>query len=469
MEDDMFFSEGDDEIVELVKRYEAEKKNKITSFFDVSDFEEIINYYIENYDFNKALDVIVTATSQHPQSTAFQLKKAQIYIESGQPVKSIKILRNIEVLESGNPEFYIMKGSAYSLTGNISKALTYYNKAVDLDKDNEEEISYGISIILQHNGFYKESVNFLERAFHKNPKNKRYLYDLGLAYEKMDNLEKSINFYLKYIDEHPFSETTWYNLGVIYNKLGYKKNALEAFDFAIAINNENTFAIFHKANILTDQGKYRDALKEYFDYIRIEDDSIEGIIGIGFCYEKLRKYDIANKYYRKAIKEEPEFSEGWYGLASIAYEKENFDQSIANLTKAIKLDPDNTEYLTFLAQLLELTGKIEKAYNVYKKALEIEPENNDYKTEMVEMLLKNKLWKETLLEVNIDQKDKNISSLEYCYMAIANFGLGNENKGLFYLNTALKIDPEIIDTFYSFFAKGKDIKPIKKLIKNYKN
>ena len=357
MEEDSFFSEEDDEVTDLVKRYEAAKANRSTNFFDVSDFESIINYYIDIFNFNKALEVIVQAAKQHPQSSTIQLKKAHVLVERGQPLKSMKILKDIEILESGNPEFYIMKGTAYSLMGDITKALKSYNKAVDSDVDNEEEILFGIALSLQHQNFFKESVDFLERAQHINPGNNKYLYELGFAYEKMGDSERSVKLYLKYLDEDPFSEKAWYRLGIVYNKLGRKKDALEAFDFTIAINDENSLAIYNKANILSDMDKYEEALIEYLSYAKIEYESVDGIIAVAYCYERLGKYDLAEDYYRKAIAEEPEYAEGWSGLASIAYEKDNFEESIYYIKRAIILEPDNSEYQIFLVQVLDVIGE----------------------------------------------------------------------------------------------------------------
>jgi len=468
MEEDRFFSEEDDEITDLVKRYETAKANRKSDFFDVSDFESIINYYIEISNFNKALEVIVQATKQHPQSSTIQLKKAQILVERGQPLKSMKILRDIEVLESGNPEFYIMKGTTYSLMGDITRALKSYNKAVDSDGDNEEEILYGIALSLQHQNFFKESVNFLERAVHLNPGNNRYLYELGFAYEKMGDPKRSVKLYLNFLDEDPFSESAWFNLGVLYNKLGKKKEALEAFDFAIAINDENAIAIFNKANILADKGKYREALIEYLNYVEIEYESVDGVIAVAYCYERLGKYDLAEEYYRKAIAEEPEYAEGWNGLAGVEYERDNFDETVFCLKRAVKLDPDNSEYQVFLAQVFDLIGEAGGSYNAYKKALEIDPDNDDYKLELAEMLVKNRLWTEAILELDVEQEENNMSIHNYCYLAIANFGVGNEKKGLFYLDKTLKINSGIMDTFYIFYPEWKTNTKIRKLIKKYK-
>jgi len=468
MEEDRFFLEEDDEITDMVKRYEAAKTNRRSIFFDVSDFESIINYYIEILNFNKALEVIAQAAKQHPKSSTIQLKRAQVLIERGQPLKSIKILRDIEVLESGNPEFYIMKGTAYSLMGDITRALISYNKAVESDVDNEEEILYGIALSLQHQNFFKESVNFLERAKHLNPGNNRYLYELGFAYEKMGDPERSVKLYLRYLDEDPFSENAWYRLGIVYNKLGRKKAALEAFDFAIAINDENALAIFNKANIFADKGKYKEALIEYLNYVEIEYESVDGIIAVAYCYERLGKYDLAEEYYRKAIAEDPEYAEGWNGLAGIAYERDNFEETVFCLKRAIKLDPDNSGYQVFLAQVFDLIGEAGGSYNAYKKALEIDPDNDDYKLELAEMLVKNRLWTETILELDEEQEENDMSIHSYCYLAIANFGIGNEKKGLFYLDKTLKINPGIMNTFYIFYPEWKTNMRIGKLIKKFK-
>ncbi len=265
-----------------------------------------------------------------------------------------------------------------------------------------------------------------------------------------------------------FSENTWFNLGVIYNKLGKKKDALEAFDFTLAVNDRNAFAIFYKANILTDQGKYKEALIEYLDYIEIEYESIDGIMGIAYCYERMGKYDLAEEYYRKAIAGEPEYAEGWNGLAGIAYERDNFEESIFCLKRAIKLDPDNPEYRVFLAQVLDLIGEPGGAYNAYKKALEIDPDNDDYKLELAEMLVKNRLWTETLLELEMEQEGNDMSLHNYCFLAIANFGIGNEEKGLSNLDKALKINPEIMDTFYVYYSEGLTNIKIRRLVENYK-
>ena len=60
---------------------------------------------------------------------------------------------------------------------------------------------------------------------------------------KLRILKTALNIYLKYLEEEPFSDSAWYNLGIIYNKLDLFEKAMEAYDYALAINSQNTFAL----------------------------------------------------------------------------------------------------------------------------------------------------------------------------------------------------------------------------------
>ncbi len=70
----------------------------------------------------------------------------------------------------------------------------------------------------------------------------------------------------------------------------YEK-ALEAYDYALAINSQNTFAIFNKGNILCNLDKYNDAIPVYHEYLENEPDSFEAMTYLAECYEKTERSD----------------------------------------------------------------------------------------------------------------------------------------------------------------------------------
>ena len=63
---------------ELIKRFEEYLKNKSSYFFELDSFEQIIDYYLEEAKFKKALTAANLATNQYPFSAELLISNAQI-------------------------------------------------------------------------------------------------------------------------------------------------------------------------------------------------------------------------------------------------------------------------------------------------------------------------------------------------------------------------------------------------------
>jgi predicted Zn-dependent protease len=124
-----FFS---DEYNELVNRYEDMIKNKRQYFFDVYEFETIIDYYIETDKANNALSVVKYASKQHPGSIAIQLKKAQVYIDKGFAAQALRIIKGIEKIETTNPEIFLLEGTACNALEHYTDAEKAFDKPLNM-------------------------------------------------------------------------------------------------------------------------------------------------------------------------------------------------------------------------------------------------------------------------------------------------------------------------------------------------
>ncbi len=165
-------------------------------------------------------------------------------------LKLSEYLKKLENIEPGNHEIYIAKGTALGMLGDIQGAKKMFDYALTLDSDDAENILFSITSVLQNLNYYEHLIPYLKKLIEMEPDFNAHLYDLAYAYEKIEDFENSIIYYLKYLEEEPFSDSAWYNLGIIYNKQEKYEKALEAYDYALAINSQNTFAIFNKGNIL---------------------------------------------------------------------------------------------------------------------------------------------------------------------------------------------------------------------------
>ena len=245
MDDERYPTYEDEEILEIVRRYENMKKNKTQYFFDVYEFENIINYYIESNKSKNAFEAASLASQQHPTSIAIQLKKAQVLVDKGEALQSIQILDRLEALDSSNYEVFAMKGSALTLMGDIEGARKNFDQALSLDPENREDLLLDIALSFEYLGHYREAIRYLELTFETDPGNTSVLYEMGFCFNKLNNLDKSIEYYKKYLDLEPYSDNVWYNLGIIYNKSGDFEKSIEAYDFSLAVNDQNAFADFN--------------------------------------------------------------------------------------------------------------------------------------------------------------------------------------------------------------------------------
>ena len=143
---------------------------------------------------------------------------------------------------------------------------------------------------------------------------------------------------------------------------------MEAYDYALAINSQNTFAIFNKGNILSNLERYADAIPVYHEYLENEPDSFEAMTYLAECYEKIGEVIMARKYYQEAIELAPEFADPWFGLGVIALNTGNTDDSLIFFRKAVRLDDENPEIWYLLGKAHYSKGEKKAALRCFREA-----------------------------------------------------------------------------------------------------
>src|SRR5512133_2376535 len=234
----------DEETLDLMKRYKEMLRHNNNQFFDLYEFESIINYFADQYNFKDAIKVINLAIRQHPDASLLKLRYAQLLIEISHPAQAIRILKSLGEDDSLNHELYLAKGIAYNMTGKFNEAKASFSKSLELCDDLKDELAYNIAQSYMQFNMYSVAVKYLVAAYHYNPTNILVLYDLGLSYDKLNDPEKSLSFYQKYLDLDPFAEHVWNNMGVIHSKTGNYDKAIDAFDYAVSINPQFLPAFF---------------------------------------------------------------------------------------------------------------------------------------------------------------------------------------------------------------------------------
>ena len=83
-------------LMTLLNKFEEMLKKNTQYFFDVEEFEEIIDSLIEERNISKALKACKLAISQHPFTISLLIKQAQLFVASNNIKKALEILNKAE-------------------------------------------------------------------------------------------------------------------------------------------------------------------------------------------------------------------------------------------------------------------------------------------------------------------------------------------------------------------------------------
>jgi len=112
----------EDESLEVVKRYRDMLLHKSHAYFDLFEYEFIIDYFADRFNYKDAIDAVKHALNHHPYASSIKLRYIQLLIETGKPARALGMIRCIGEAEASNYELFLAKGIALNLTGKFREA-----------------------------------------------------------------------------------------------------------------------------------------------------------------------------------------------------------------------------------------------------------------------------------------------------------------------------------------------------------
>ncbi len=451
--DDNFENYNDEEIRELVDKFEQKLKFNQNFFFDVEEYEILIDYYIDNENIPYTNQLIQSAVSQHPDSVGILLKKAQLYAYADNTEQALELLAKLEGMDPTNSDVFFTKGAIYSQLKRYEKAIEEYHKAI-AKAEELDEVYINIAFEYENLGNYDKAIEYLKKALEIVPENEMILYELSMSFEFAQRTDESIAFFTNYLNEFPYSYSAWINLGSAYNSQDLNEKAIEAFDYAIAIDDVNTSAYYSKAATYVGMEEYVKAIDIYNEILKIDNNYAIPFFYIGECYEKMEDFNAAIDYHTRSIKHDEYFSDAWLGRGISFYELKKIPQSINDIKKAISLNEENAEYQLILAEILH-KEKMEGATEIYQKVLNEDPNNTDAWLDYSDSFRDNSDI-ETAIEIishGLKAMPKNVE----LYYRLAAYQLLNREVKTAYITIAiaLEIDAEPLNDFFDYISELK--------------
>jgi tetratricopeptide (TPR) repeat protein len=449
----------------LIIRYEEMVDQELVGFFDVDEFENITDFYFETGNIPKALATTEHAIGQHPYSVIFLIKRAQLLTVHDRIDEAIIEVKKAEILDPESSELKITKANIYAKKGQHEKAISTLLKALH-NAEDQLEIYELIAYEYQAMGQFNKAIRYLKRVLTEDVSDDIAIYNIAFCFEMLGEHIESAKFFAALVDDNPYSELAWHQFGYSLRNSGANEKAIEAFDYAILIDELFTASYHEKAKTLMAMDKYPEAAESYLATLEFEEPTGFTFLKIAECFKEAGNLKEAMLYCVKATHEDPQLDEAWVESAMVLDALDKTLEAIHCMKKAIELDPENPDYWYISAQFYWKVGLGGDAGLAYRHLLSLGVIEPNIWLEYTELLIEQDET-EMALDNLYNGLEAHPEDAEMHYIA-AGFFFANEfaKEGKLLLALAMELDPENKQIIFENFPQLSEDKMILDFIKS---
>ena len=448
-------------------KFESMLKTNNIFFFDLVEFEEIIIHYLDVGKLSLAKKAVKLGLEQHPKSVDLKLLQVEIYIFEDELDKATNLLKRIEQIEPTNDEVFIQKATIYSKLGDHKEAIINLEKALTLTDDQLDVWALMGMEYLYLDHFEDARLSF-ENCIEEDFEDYSALYNIVYCFDMEKKHDEAITYLDNYINKNPYCEVAWHQLGRQYFILQMFHKALNAFDYAVLIDESFIGGYLEKAKTLEELEQYQEAIDNYLITLELDDPTAFAYVRIGECYEKIHKFAAAISYYKKAVHEDPLLDRGWFLLTNLYYNDKNYQKAAYYVSKALNIDDDNSLYWRKYAEIQLKLNFYEEAVTGFENCLDLKDDAFEIYIGLTDVLSFLGEFEDAIAVLFKAQKiHKNIAEIEYRLAGLF-FVLHKEKYSFHHLIEGLKIDYEYHVILKEVYPTVFENEKVQKLILNYK-
>ena len=361
-------------VLDTVRRFERMVAQHASIFFDLEDFENIIDHYVTNAEFDKALQACEAALGQYPFSTELLIDRAQVTAMRGDYTEAERQIDHVADLDPTNADVAVTRGIISTQRGEFAQAVEFFRAGLEQEPERED-IHFNLGLAFQSWQKFKSAAKHYKQSLRLNPDNETGVQELLHCLDITGRLEEHEAFFQRFTDDDPYSATAWYNLGQYWYRREDFTKAAQAFDYAVVISPDFHDAHHWLADTFVCQQEYLKAIPEFELAYPTGEPTDEALCNIGECYEKLRDWEPARRYYRQALEINPAMDEAWFGQGVLMQEQERWLEAIHYFRKATELYGESGEYWSALGAAENQVGNVVSALEAYEKATAVAPED----------------------------------------------------------------------------------------------
>lgn len=359
-------------------------------YFDVSQFEEIIDFFLNSGEFVLAEKAIEMGLDQHPGNTALLFRKAEYLFHECELQEARRILEELALMEPSNPDLFITLSAVHSRSNDHERAIKQLKMAMQLvDPFESGHIWEAMGYEYMALESFENALSSFKNALELGPNNPDLLdrvYDLYLNDEAY---EKGISYLSQLSEKEPYSENVWYYLACLHYALQEFKQAKFKVELCLAIDDDHPDAYMLRGKICYELKLYDEAIGNFKSYLNLTRVTAQILTKIAECYELKGQCTYASFYYQKAIALDPKFGDAHLGLGIVCNMEGRHEEALKSINKAINLNPKQNEYWHFLALCHGKENDFDKAIFSFEKSIELDKDHKITWIDLIDFLNDN--------------------------------------------------------------------------------
>ncbi|MEI6864974.1 tetratricopeptide repeat protein [Flavicella sp.] len=438
-----------------LSKFESMLKTNKIYFFDSSEFEEIIHYYLDNGRHSLAKKAVKLSLDQHPSSVLLKLLEVELFIFEEKYDTAESLLSDLEMIEPTNEEIHIQRASVLSKKDKHKEAIYSLQIAMEYTDDVADVASLLAMEYLYLDDFDKARMNFA-KCLEVDYEDYSALYNVIYCFDMGEKHKEAIEYLKQYIDVNPYCEVAWHQLGRQYVVLKSFEDALRAFDYAVLIDESFIGGYLEKAKTLEILNRYDEAIENYSISLELDDPTAFVYLRIGDCYRGLNQLKKSTKFYKKAVNEDPLLDKAWMSLTDVYYLLEDYSKSLYYMKKVLSIDEFNSVYWRKLGEINIKLSFFEEAIVAFKRCLSLDDKSIEIWLALSDVHSYLGDYSDSLNTlVNAKKYFNEAAEIEYRLFGLFQ-QLGDKDISFLHLKNALAIDFEfskVMEKMYPDFFK----------------
>jgi|GEM_PF-6636467 len=455
----------------LVEQYEkCIAGNEILPLSE-DDFELLIEHFESKFEYERAILSADQAILRYSYSSIFYVKMAQLLISVKNCSEARKYYEKALIYDPSGTEIRLLESDLLISEGYYEQAIEVLIDLLDsINPAEKADLHLEIADVHEQRKDSAETLRHIKQCLLHRPDHEEGLNRYWNLIESKSQFIEAEQFLTQLIDRSPYNFLAWNFLGNVYDELARHAEAINAYDFAIAINEEYYYVYWDKALCHEKMKDWAGAREVYEEILTRFTNEAQVRIDIGRCEAKLGRYSEARLQYFNALESitaNAMVSNAYY-LIGKSFERElNFSQAVYYYKRAVEFQRNRSRYWNALGKCQYHLQQYMESAGSYIKSLSLNESKEKswlmlarcyHQLEMGDMVIHVMTKAMETLPQNVD-----INYILSAYL----IKYGRITEGLKQLDASLTMEPKGKSSIFALFPELRKEKEVCKLLDRY--